>query len=56
MAHRNKHIIEAFILGLFDENNVWCGMPARVVFIDDEAIQIDEYAASSGLILPDSSE
>jgi hypothetical protein len=53
MAHRNKYIIEAFILGLFDENNVWCGMPARVVYIDDEAIQIDDYASEYGFTLPD---
>jgi len=54
MAHRNKYIIEAFILGLYDDDNVWRGMPGRVVFIDNEAVQIDDYASEYGFTLPDS--
>jgi len=56
MAHRNKYIIEAMIIGLYggENNDEWCGMPGRVIVIDDEAINIDEYAAEFGFTLPDS--
>jgi len=42
------------ILSLFDENGVWTGPPSRKVLVQGEVINIDEYAAESGLVLPDS--
>jgi hypothetical protein len=41
------------ILTLFDEDGVWQGAPTRKILWDGEVIDIDEYAASSGLVLPD---
>tara|TARA_R100001510_G_C7527844_1_gene120555 strand:- start:344 stop:514 length:171 start_codon:yes stop_codon:yes gene_type:complete len=52
--HKNKQIIESMILGYFDENNVWQGPRLRKLMIDNEVIDIDDYAAEFGLTLPDS--
>ena len=41
------------ILTLFDEDGVWQGAPTRKILWQGVVIDIDEYAATSGLILPD---
>lgn len=51
--HRNKYLIEAEIARLFDDDNVWQGMPARTMMLDGEVVNIDEYAAEFGFTLPD---
>jgi len=47
-----KTIPDVIILSGFDENGVWHGI-TRKILVDGEVIDIDEYAATSGLILPD---
>jgi len=52
--HKNKYLIESMILNFFDENNVWQGPTLRKLMIDNEVVDIDEYAAEFGFTLPDS--
>lgn len=42
-----------FILMQFDADGVWQGVSTRTIVWDGEVINIDEYSASSGLVLPD---
>ena len=48
-----KIVPDHFILMQFDADGVWQGAPTRKIFWQGEFIDIDEYAASSGLVLPD---
>ena len=52
--HKNKYLIEGIITNLFDDDNVWQGMPGRVIVVDNEFVNIDEYASEFGFTLPDS--
>ena len=52
--HKNKYLIESMITNLFDDNNVWQGPPLRKLMIDNEVVDIDEYASEFGFTLPDS--
>ncbi len=52
--HKNKYCIESCILNFFDDNNVWQGPPMRRMVIDNEVVDIDEYASEFGFTLPDS--
>ena len=45
---------DTFILRYFDEDGVWQGPITRKIVVFGEVIDIDEYAAESGLVLPDS--
>lgn len=47
---------DATILSLFDADGVYTGPAERCFMFMGELIDIDEYAASSGLILPDAGE
>lgn len=49
-----KIVPDHFILMQFDADGVWQGLPTRKIAWDGEVIDIDEYAAESGLVLPDS--
>lgn len=44
------------ILNLFNADGVWEGSPTRKILVNGEVIDIDEYAAQSGLVLPDAGE
>jgi hypothetical protein len=52
--HKNKYLIESMILNFFNDDNVWQGPPLRRMVIDNEVVDIDEYAAEFGFTLPDS--
>jgi|TARA_R110002167_G_scaffold178247_3_gene377976 hypothetical protein len=51
-----KTVPDHFILMQFDAEGVWQGVPTRKILWDGVVIDIDEYSASSGLVLPDSGE
>jgi hypothetical protein len=51
-----KIVPDQFILMQFDAEGVWQGVPTRKIIWDGAVIDIDEYSASSGLVLPDSGE
>ena len=44
---------DSIILSLFNADGVWQGAPTRKILLNGDVIDIDEYAATSGLILPD---
>lgn len=44
------------IMSKFDENGVWQGSSLRVIVVNGEAIQIDQWAAENGVTLPDAGE
>jgi hypothetical protein len=48
-----KTVPDFFILTQFDEDGVWQGAPTRKILWQGVVIDIDEYSASSGLVLPD---
>lgn len=48
--------IHGLIMNKFDENGVWQGSSLRVIVVNGEGIQIDQWAAENGVTLPDAGE